>query len=166
MQIFEVLVEYKMKEPRTHCFVNTAATAILMTQDLDRVGILLDVGHSLAAKENMAEAAALIASHNKLDYIHFNDNYRAWDDDMMLGSVHLVEHLELVYWLKRIDYQGWLTLDIFPYREDGVRAAEHCPVSILQARGGDAIPEVALWAIDRFVAVTVVPAVEPPKRFP
>ena len=43
-----------------------------------------------------------------------------------------------------------------------MRAAEHCPVSILQARGGDAIPEVALWAIDRFVAVTVVPAVEPP----
>jgi xylose isomerase len=120
----KVLIEYKMKEPRTHCFVNTAATSILMTQDLDRVGVLLDVGHALAAGENMAEAAALLASHNKLDYIHFNDNYRAWDDDMILGSVHLVEHLELVYWLKRLDYQGWLTLDIFPYREDGVRAAD------------------------------------------
>jgi len=44
-----------------------------------------------------------------------------------------------------------------------VRAAEHCPVSILQARGDDAIPEVALWAIDRFVAVTPTLAVEPPQ---
>jgi len=43
---------------------------------------------------------------------------------MMLGSVHMVEHLELVYWLKRLDYQGWMTMDIFPYREDGVRAVE------------------------------------------
>ena len=33
-------------------------------------------------------------------------------------------------------------------------------ISILQARGVGAIPEVALWAIDRFVAVTSVPAVE------
>jgi xylose isomerase len=45
---------------------------------------------------------------------------------MMVGSVHLVEYLELVYWLKRVDYKGWLTLDIFPYREDGVRAASEC----------------------------------------
>ena len=45
---------------------------------------------------------------------------------MMVGSVNLVDYLELVYWLKRMDYKGWLTLDIFPYREDGVRAAVEC----------------------------------------
>ena len=31
-----------------------------------------------------------------------------------------------MYWLKRVNYKGWLTLDIFPYREDGVRAATEC----------------------------------------
>ena len=45
-----------------------------------------------------------------------------------------------------------------------MRAAEHCPVSILQARGGDAIPEVALWAIDRFVRLLSAPAVELPQN--
>ena len=64
--------------------------------------------------------------HGKLDYLHLNDNYRSWDDDMMVGAVHLVEYLELAYWIRRLDYQGWLTLDIFPYREDGVRAATQC----------------------------------------
>lgn len=118
-----VLVEYKAKEPRTHCFVNTAAKVLLLLQGLDEVGVLLDVGHSLAAGENVAEAAALLSTYGKLDYIHLNDNYRAWDDDMMVGAVHLVEYLELVYWIKRLDYKGWLTLDIFPYREDGVAAA-------------------------------------------
>ncbi|MGA3325170.1 MAG: sugar phosphate isomerase/epimerase family protein [Terriglobia bacterium] len=121
-----VLVEYKPREPRTHCFVSTAAKILLLLQDMDNVGVLLDVGHALAAGENVAEAAALLSSHGKLDYLHLNDNYRSWDDDMMFGSVHLVESLELVYWLKRLNYKGWLTLDIFPYREDGVRAATQC----------------------------------------
>ena len=44
----------------------------------------------------------------------------------MVGSVHLVAYLEFAYWLKRVNYAGWLTLDIFPYREDGVRAASEC----------------------------------------
>jgi sugar phosphate isomerase/epimerase len=121
-----VLVEYKLKEPRTHCFVNSAAKVLLLLQGLDRIGVLLDVGHALAAGENIAEAAALLGSAGKLDYLHLNDNYRSWDDDMMVGAVHLVEYLELVYWLKRLEYKGWLTLDIFPYREDGVQAATEC----------------------------------------
>ncbi len=121
-----VLVEYKLKEPRTHCFVNSAAKVLLLLAHLAEVGVLLDVGHSLAAGENAAEAVALLSQHEKLDYVHLNDNYRAWDDDMMVGAVHLVEYLELVYWLRRVGYRGWLTLDIFPYREDGVRAAEQC----------------------------------------
>ena len=44
----------------------------------------------------------------------------------------------------------------------GVRAAEHCPVCILQARGGGAIPGFALSTIERFVAITTAPAVELP----
>ena len=39
---------------------------------------------------------------------------------------------------------------------------EHCPISILQAHGGGAIPGFALWTIDPFVAVSSEPAVEPP----
>ena len=74
----------------------------------------------------MAESAVLLHSHGKLDYLHLNDNYRSWDDDMMVGSVNLVDNLELCYWLKRLDYQGWLTLDIYPCREDGVEAANQC----------------------------------------
>ena len=36
--------------------------------------------------------------------------------------------------------------------QGGVCVAEHCPVSILQAHGGDATPRFALWTIERFVA--------------
>ena len=74
----------------------------------------------------MAQSAALLHQYDKLDYIHLNDNYRTWDDDLMFGSVHLVEALELIYWLERMGYQGWLTLDIYPCRENGVEAANQC----------------------------------------
>lgn len=121
-----VLVEYKPREPRNRCFVDSAAKVLLLLQGLDDIGVLLDVGHSLQGAENVAEAAALLASYGKLDYLHLNDNYGDWDNDMMVGAVHLVHYLELVYWLKRVNYQGWLTLDIFPYREDGIQAAIQC----------------------------------------
>jgi xylose isomerase len=42
---------------------------------------------------------------------------------MTVGAVHTVEMLELLYWLDRMDYSGWYALDIFPYRENGLRAA-------------------------------------------
>ncbi len=117
------LVEYKPKEPRTHCYVGHVGELLLMLKDLDGIGGLLDWGHALEAGENIAESSALLSRFGKLDYLHLNDNWRQWDDDMMVGSVHLVEYLEWFYWLRKLDYRGWLTLDIFPYREDGVRAA-------------------------------------------
>jgi xylose isomerase len=121
-----ILVEYKPREPRTHCFVDHVGTVLLLLKDLDKVGVLLDIGHSIQGSENIAHAAALLSSYGKLDYIHLNDNHGDWDEDMMVGSVHIIAYLELVYWLKRINYKGWLTLDIFPYREDGVAAATQC----------------------------------------
>ena len=122
----KVLVEYKPREPRTHCFVDHVGTVLFLLKDLEDVGVLLDVGHAMQGAENVACAAALLAQHGKLNYLHLNDNHGDWDEDLMVGSVHLVALLELVYWLKRVDYKGWLTLDIFPYREDGVKAAREC----------------------------------------
>jgi sugar phosphate isomerase/epimerase len=121
-----LVVEYKPKEPRTHCFIGTVGKTLLLIEKVNKpnVGAMIDVGHTLMAYENIAESAALLHYFGrKLYYMHFNDNWRLWDDDMTVGSVHTVEMLELLYWLDRLDYDGWYALDIFPYREDGVRAA-------------------------------------------
>jgi xylose isomerase len=117
------LVEYKPKEPRTHCYVSTVGKVLLLLKDLEKVGVLLDWGHALQGGENIAESTALLSEYGKLDYLHLNDNYRSWDDDLMVGSVHIIELLEWFFWLKKVNYNGWLTLDIFPYRENGIEAA-------------------------------------------
>lgn len=121
-----ILVEYKPQEPRKYCYVDSAAKTLLLLADLDNVGVMLDLGHSLQGRENISEAAALLSSYGKLDYIHLNDNYGTWDDDLMCASVHLNQFVEFFYWLKKLDYQGWLTLDVFPFREDGVQAGIQC----------------------------------------
>lgn len=129
-----VCVEYKPKEPRTHSFINNAAKALLLVQEvgLENIGVTIDVGHALNAGENVAEALAFLAEHGKMFHFHFNDNYRSWDDDLLVGSVHLIEYIELLYWLKKVNYNGWYSLDIFPYREDPVKV---CQESIATLKG-------------------------------
>ena len=108
-----IAIEYKSKEPLSHLLVGTAATALLLCEDVGapNVGVLLDTGHALLAQENLAQVAVLLARRGRLFHIHLNDNYRSWDDDMVPGSVHWLEFLEMFYWLDRIGYHGWFMCD-------------------------------------------------------
>lgn len=117
-----VALEYKIKEPRTHSYVSTVGTTILLCQatGCDNCKVIIDYGHALLGYENPAESVALLKLFgDRLCHIHINDNYRLWDDDMIVGTVHTLEYLEFFYWLRRTGYQGWFVIDQFPYREDG-----------------------------------------------
>ncbi len=119
-------IEYKAKEPRSHMFFSSAARTLLAIEDMgvENVGIVLDLGHSFFAKETPAEVLQLVSRRGKLVSVELNDNWREWDDDMAVGSIHLIETLEFLYALRQINWQGPLLLDQFPFREDAVQAAE------------------------------------------
>jgi xylose isomerase len=87
------------------------------------VGILLDLGHSLFAKETPAEVVQLVSRRGKLVSVEVNDNWRDWDDDMAVGSVHLIETLEFLHALRQVNWQKPILLDQFPFREDPIKAA-------------------------------------------
>lgn len=118
----KISLEYKLKEPRTHLYINSAAKTLLLIRDIERenLGVTIDVGHSFNAGENLGEVISLL--ERKLLHLHLNDNYNLWDDDMIVGSVHFMEYLEMFYWLKEINYRGYISLDIFPYRENAQAA--------------------------------------------
>jgi sugar phosphate isomerase/epimerase len=114
-------LEYKPKEPRTHSYLARWGDTLLMAQRTGEpnVGVTIDTGHSLVAGENVAEAAVMLASYgDKLFHLHDHDNYRFWDDDMIVGSVHFPEYVELLFWLREIGYDGWYSMDLYPYREE------------------------------------------------
>ena len=118
-------IEYKPREPRVSMFFSSAAKTLLAIEDtgVGNVGILLDFGHSLYGGESPAEAARLIHSRGLLYGIDVNDNFRGWDDDLVVGSVHLTETLEFFYTLRECGWDGVWQLDQFPFREDSVEAA-------------------------------------------
>lgn len=118
-------IEYKSKEPRGHIILSSAARTLLAIRDMgvDNVGIVMDLGHSLMAKETPAEELRLIARYGKLRSVEVNDNWRDWDDDLCVGAVHLLETLEFLIALRDIRWRGPILLDQFPFREDPVGAA-------------------------------------------
>ena len=121
-----VTIEYKTKEPRTHQYISTAEAGLLLCAEINQpnFGVVLDLGHSLFAGENPAEKVALLDQYKRLFHIHLNDNYRGWDDDLLLGSVHFWETLDFFYWLNKVGYDGWYTIDIWPTRIDGMKSLQ------------------------------------------
>jgi xylose isomerase len=118
-------IEYKPREPRVKMTWDSAARTLLGIEDigLDNVGVLLDFGHALFAGESPADSAQLIIDRGRLFGMDVNDNLRGWDDDLVVGTVHMTEIFEFFYVLKINNWDGVWQLDQFPFREDHVDAA-------------------------------------------
>lgn len=118
-------LEYKPKEPRNFSFHARMADTILAAKETgcENVGICIDTGHGFVAGENVAESVVLAKrAGDLLFHMHFNDNHGAWDDDMIVGSVHSTVYLDLIFHLRKTGYQGWLSMDQYPYRENATDA--------------------------------------------
>lgn len=118
-------LEYKPKEPRNFSYHARMADTILAAKETgcSNVGITIDTGHSFVGGENVAEAVVLAKrAGDLLFHMHFNDNHGSWDDDMIVSSVHFTCYVELMFWLRKTGYEGWFSMDQYPYREDAIDA--------------------------------------------
>lgn len=82
----------------------------------------MDLGHSLLAGENPAESICLAAEDGRLFSIHLNDNFNDWDWDMLPLSVNFWKCLETLIWVTKVGYEGWMYMDIYPFRLDPIKA--------------------------------------------
>ena len=117
-------IEYKPKEPRVRLTLANAPKTLLAIQEtgVDNLGIVMDFGHSLMAGESPTESLLMINRYGKLVSAELNDNWRDWDDDLPVASVHLFETMEYLLALRSIEWQDPLLLDQFPFRENPVAA--------------------------------------------
>ncbi|NKJ02300.1 TIM barrel protein [Novosphingobium sp. SG707] len=120
------VIEYKPREPRVHMSYGSMARTLLGIEAMGvpNVGVLLDFGHALFGGESPADSAQLAIDHGRLFGMDVNDNLRAWDDDMVAGTVHPIELFEFFYTLRKNNWEGVWQLDQFPFREDCVEAAD------------------------------------------
>ncbi|MGM0400139.1 MAG: sugar phosphate isomerase/epimerase family protein [Chloroflexota bacterium] len=118
-------LEYQPHDMEAKPLLNGVGKMLFVCAEVDEpnMGANLDIGHSFAGQESPAEAATLLARKDRLFYMHTNDNPGDGGDwDMVSGSVHLWEWLELLYTLDRISYEGWLGADIAAHQLDPVPA--------------------------------------------
>ena len=120
----KLTLEGKIREPRNRSLVDTTMTALLVCLEVDRenVGVAIDSGHVFQSQQNVAQNIEVAARYGKLFMMHTNDNYNLWDDDMIVGSLRLTEYIEMFYSLRKVGYNGFVSVDIFPYREDQYQA--------------------------------------------
>jgi xylose isomerase len=122
----KIVIEYKAFEPRTHILLPTIGHCMTIVNEINRpnLGINIDMGHAFMMKENLAESIALCCRYGKLFHTHWNDNWKMFDDDVIVGTVNLWETLEALFWLDEWGYDGWFGLDLFPYREPPEKAID------------------------------------------
>ena len=109
-----ISLEYKLNESRNSNLLSDMGRTLYLCEKVGQkhVGVTMDVGHSLIVKETPAEALALASLADRLFYVHFNDNSREWDWDMMPGSVNVWDLLEVMFYLRRLKWDGWFSYDV------------------------------------------------------
>lgn len=113
-------LEYKPSETRVYNMLGSAAKAILLCQatEAPNVGVNVDIGHSTFGGEPPGEALMLVVASGLPFYVHTNDNNGKADWDLVAGSCNVWEYLEFLFYLKELQYDGWITSDAVPFRQN------------------------------------------------
>jgi xylose isomerase len=117
-----LFLEYKPSETRVHCLLDSAAKTLLLLNAVGSkdLGVTIDIGHSIYGGETPAEALAHVAMSGHPYYVHINDNNGKWDWDLMAGTCNLWLYVEFLFYLKEFGYDGWITSDTSPVRQDPI----------------------------------------------
>ena len=115
----KISIEYKPFEPRNYTMLDGIGTVLLAIKEIGRenVGVTLDFCHMLMKHDNPSYSMVLAAKEHRLFGLHLNDGYCAMDSGLIFGSVNLPQSIELVYYLKKYQYDGVVFFDSFPVRE-------------------------------------------------
>lgn len=124
----QISIEYKPNEPRSFSVLPNATTTLLAIEDIGapNMGMTLDFAHVLFAGEMPAFAAALASKRTQILGLHLNDGWGKRDDGLMVGAVNIRATLELIYTLRKNNFQGAYYFDTFPDASgvDPVKEAE------------------------------------------
>lgn len=120
----KVSIEYKAYESRNHIIFPSMGKTLHFCDRVGakNLGVTMDVGHALIAGECPAAEMAIAHDAGRLFYVHFNDNDRGADWDMLPASVHLWQTLETLHYMRRIGYNGWVAYDVFTRTNDNDEA--------------------------------------------
>ena len=127
----QISIEYKPNEPRAYSLLSNLFSTLLAIKEVDlpNLGVTLDFAHVLYADEQPAFSAAMISKNSKILGLHLNDGYSKRDDGLMVGSVHQLATMELLYQVYKDGYDGVIYFDTFP-DSTGLDPVKECEANI------------------------------------
>ena len=127
----KISIEYKPNEPRAYSLLANLPLTLLAIKEIDlsNLGVTLDFAHILYANEQPAFAAAMVSRNTKILGLHLNDGYAKRDDGLMVGSVHQLATIELLYQVNKDGYDGTIYFDTFP-DASGLAPVKECEGNI------------------------------------
>ena len=127
----QISIEYKPNEPRAYSLLSNLPMTLLAINEISQpnLGVTLDFAHILYAGEQPAFAAAMVSRNSKILGLHLNDGYAKRDDGLMVGSVHQLATIELLYQVYKDGYDGTIYFDTFP-DASGLDPVKECEANI------------------------------------
>jgi xylose isomerase len=137
-------LEHKPSDPRVRGLLSSSDIVLRLLRDIDRhgAGITFNVGHvSLDGLSPAASLAQVLESGVPL-YVHLCDAAGSWDWDVLPGTYHPWHLLEFLQGLSASGYDGWLTSDSFPLRQESrIYSAAHIQMTAKALQTAEAAPK-------------------------
>jgi sugar phosphate isomerase/epimerase len=110
-------------EPEPGLLIETTDQYLEVAERVDApsIGLNFDVGHAFCVGEDLPRAIAKLAKH--IRHYHFEDIAATRVHHHLVPGTGAIDFKEVVDAIRATGYDGWLTVELYPFQEDPDAAA-------------------------------------------
>jgi sugar phosphate isomerase/epimerase len=111
-------------EPEPGLLVETTDQYLEVAERVDApsIGLNFDVGHAFCVSEDLPKAIARMAPHTR--HYHLEDIAATRVHHHLVPGMGVIDFAEVVEAIRRTGYDGWLTVELYPFVDDPDAAAK------------------------------------------
>jgi sugar phosphate isomerase/epimerase len=111
-------------EPEPGLLVETTDQYLEVAERVDApsIGLNFDVGHAFCVSEDLPKAIARMAPHTR--HYHLEDIAATRVHHHLVPGMGVIDFAEVVEAIRRTGYDGWLTVELYPFGDDPDAAAK------------------------------------------
>jgi len=119
-------------EPEPGLLIETAEQfeEFMKHMDSPAVGLNFDIGHHYCVKDDPAPTLERLAKYVR--HIHLEDIAATRVHHHLVPGDGVIDFVAVLQSIRKINYQGWVTIELYPYNDDPDRAARTARERILK----------------------------------
>ncbi len=118
---------YKIRvliEPEPQLLIENVSQALQLVSVIDKYvfGINADIGHFYCVNEKFENLFKILGQY--IYHIHIEDIKPNREHFHLIPGDGAIDFAEILYWIKKISYEGWVTVELYPFQNEPVVAAQ------------------------------------------